>query len=41
MLRRYARARAEQVLALELATDGLHRLYAPGMAWLAPLRQLP
>ena len=40
LLRRYARARAEQVLALELATDGLHRLYAPGMAWLAPLRAL-
>ncbi|MHB1690488.1 MAG: FAD-dependent monooxygenase [Thiomonas sp.] len=40
VLRRYARARAEQVLALELATDGLHRLYAPGMAWLAPLRAL-
>ena len=38
VLRRYARARAEQVLALELATDALHRLYAPGMAWLAPLR---
>jgi 2-polyprenyl-6-methoxyphenol hydroxylase-like FAD-dependent oxidoreductase len=28
------------VLALELTTDGLHRLYAPGMAWLAPLRAL-
>jgi ubiquinone biosynthesis UbiH/UbiF/VisC/COQ6 family hydroxylase len=40
LLRRYARARAEQVLALELTTDGLHRLYAPGMAWLAPLRAL-
>ncbi|WP_031409084.1 FAD-dependent monooxygenase [Thiomonas sp. FB-Cd] len=40
VLRRYARARAEQVLALELATDGLHRLYAPGMQWLAPLRAL-
>ncbi len=38
LLRRYARARAEQVLALELATDGLHRLYAP--AWLAPVRAL-
>ena len=40
VLRRYARARAEQVLALELATDGLQRLYAPGMQWLAPLRAL-
>ena len=38
LLRRYARARAEQVLALELATDGLHRLYAA--PWLAPLRAL-
>lgn len=40
VLRRYARARAEQVLALQWATDGLHRLYAPGMEWLAPLRAL-
>jgi len=40
VLRRYARARAEQVMALECATDSLHRLYAPGMAWLAPLRAL-
>lgn len=39
-LRAYARSRAEQVLALELATDGLHHLYAPGLAWLAPLRGL-
>lgn len=38
LLRRYARARAEQVLALETATDGLTRLYAPGLRWLAPLR---
>ncbi len=38
LLRRYARARAEQVLALELATDGLQRLYA--LPWLAPLRAL-
>ena len=40
VLRRYARARAEQVLALEWVTDGLQRLYAPDMAWLAPLRAL-
>lgn len=40
LLRRYARARAEQVLAMQLATDGLHRLYAPGLHWLAPLRAL-
>ncbi len=40
LLQRYARARAEQVLALELATDGLHRLYSPGLRWLAPLRAL-
>jgi ubiquinone biosynthesis UbiH/UbiF/VisC/COQ6 family hydroxylase len=38
VLRRYARARAEQVLALELATDALCRLYAPGLEWLGPLR---
>lgn len=40
LLQRYARARAEQVLALELATDGLHRLYSPGLRWMAPLRAL-
>ena len=40
LLQRYARARAEQVLALELATDGLHRLYSPGLRWAAPLRAL-
>ena len=40
LLRRYARARAEQVRALELATDGLHRLYDPALSWLGPLRGL-
>ena len=40
LLRRYARARAEQVLAMQLATDGLHRLYAPQLRWMAPLRAL-
>ena len=40
VLQRYARARAEQVLALEWATDGLHRLYSPGLRRLAPLRAL-
>ncbi len=40
LLQRYARARAEQVMALELATDGLHRLYAPQLRVLAPLRAL-
>lgn len=37
VLRRYQRARAEPVLAMRLATDGLHRLFgAPGapLAWL-------
>lgn len=40
VLQRYARARAEQVLALEWATDGLHRLYSPQLRALAPLRAL-
>ena len=40
LLRRYARARAEQVLALQWTTDGLHRLYSPGLRRLAPLRAL-
>lgn len=40
LLQRFARARAEQVMALELVTDGLHRLYSPGLRWAAPLRAL-
>jgi len=37
LLRRYRRRRAEPVLAMRLATDGLHRLFdsrAPAAAWL-------
>ena len=40
LLQRYARARAEQVLALQWTTDGLHRLYSPWFRPLAPLRAL-
>ena len=38
MLRRYQRARAEPVLAMRLATDGLHRLFAAHNAPAAFLR---
>ncbi len=37
VLARYRRSRAEDIMAITLATDGLHRLFqssAPGMAWL-------
>lgn len=40
LLRRYARARAEQVLALATATDALARLYAAHSPVPAPLRAL-
>lgn len=40
LLRRYARARAEQVLALATATDSLARLYAAQSRVPAPLRAL-
>jgi len=40
LLRRYARARAEQVLALATATDALARLYAAHSLVPAPLRAL-
>jgi ubiquinone biosynthesis UbiH/UbiF/VisC/COQ6 family hydroxylase len=40
LLRRYARARAEQVLALATATDALARLYAARSPVPAPLRAL-
>jgi len=40
LLRRHARARAEQVLALATATDALARLYAPQSRMPAPLRAL-
>ena len=38
LLRRYERARREDVLALQLATDGLHRLFAQERAWVARAR---
>jgi ubiquinone biosynthesis UbiH/UbiF/VisC/COQ6 family hydroxylase len=37
VLARYRRSRAEEIMAMQLATDGLHRLFqssAPGVAWL-------
>lgn len=40
LLRRYERARREDVLALQLTTDGLHRLFAHGNAWLVRARNL-
>ncbi|OYV39257.1 MAG: ubiquinone biosynthesis protein [Thiomonas sp. 20-64-5] len=40
LLRRYSRARAEQVLALATATDSLARLYAAQSRMPAPLRAL-
>jgi 2-octaprenylphenol hydroxylase len=38
LLRRYERARREDVLALELATDGLQKLFAQDRAWVARVR---
>jgi len=40
LLRRYARARAEPVLAMTLATDGLYRMFYQAPAHIAPLRNL-
>ena len=40
LLRRYARARAEPVLAMTLATDGLYRMFYQAPAQIAPLRNL-
>jgi 2-polyprenyl-6-methoxyphenol hydroxylase-like FAD-dependent oxidoreductase len=37
VLARYRRSRAEEIMAMQLTTDGLHRLFqssAPGVAWL-------
>lgn len=38
LLERYARRRAEPVLAMQTVTDGLVRLFAPESAWLRGLR---
>jgi 2-octaprenylphenol hydroxylase len=40
LLRRYERARREDVLALQLATDGLQKLFAQERAWVARARNL-
>ena len=40
LLRRYARARAEPVLAMTLATDGLYRMFYQAPVQIAPLRNL-
>jgi 2-octaprenylphenol hydroxylase len=38
LLRRYERARSEDILAMQLATDGLQRLFASSGRWIARLR---
>ena len=38
LLRRYERARKEDILALDLTTDGLAKLFASGEVWLAKAR---
>ena len=38
LLRRYERARKEEVVALQLATDGLQRLFAPDLRLLSAVR---
>jgi 2-octaprenylphenol hydroxylase len=40
LLRRYERARREDVLALQVATDGLQKLFARDSPWLAAARNL-
>jgi ubiquinone biosynthesis UbiH/UbiF/VisC/COQ6 family hydroxylase len=40
LLRRYARARAEPVLTMTLATDGLYRMFYQAPVQIAPLRNL-
>ncbi|MGZ8264047.1 MAG: UbiH/UbiF family hydroxylase [Burkholderiales bacterium] len=40
LLRRYERARKEDIAALELTTDGLQKLFASRAVWLAGLRNL-
>jgi len=38
LLARYARQRREPVLAMQLVTDGLTRLFGPPVAWLSLVR---
>lgn len=40
LLRRYERARAEDIAALELTTDGLEKLFSTHAVWMATLRNL-
>jgi ubiquinone biosynthesis UbiH/UbiF/VisC/COQ6 family hydroxylase len=40
LLRRYERARKEDILALEMTTDGLQKLFSSTAVWLAGLRNL-
>ena len=40
LLRRYERARREDIAALELVTDGLEKLFASPAVWLAGLRNM-
>jgi ubiquinone biosynthesis UbiH/UbiF/VisC/COQ6 family hydroxylase len=40
LLRRYERARSEDIAALDLTTDGLEKLFGSGAVWLAGLRNL-
>lgn len=40
LLRRYERARAEDIAALELTTDGLEKLFSTRAVWMATLRNL-
>ncbi len=40
LLRRYERARREDILALQVATDGLQKLFANDMVWIAKARNL-
>ena len=40
LLRRYERARKEDVLSMQLATDGLQKLFASNTVWLSRARNL-
>jgi 2-octaprenyl-6-methoxyphenol hydroxylase len=40
LLERYARRRAEPVLAMQMVTDGLVRLFGPNAAWAKSVRNL-
>jgi ubiquinone biosynthesis UbiH/UbiF/VisC/COQ6 family hydroxylase len=40
LLRRYERARKEDILALEFTTDGLQKLFSSSAVWLAGLRNM-